>query len=546
MSVLTLSAAWRALQEHHKKMTAVHMRDLFAADPARCQKFSLRFEDILFDYSKNRITEETMVHLLALAEQAGLAEQIQAMFNGAKINNTEGRAVLHVALRNRSNRPILVDGRDVMPDVNRVLAKMETFSNAVRSGAWRGYTGLPITDIVNIGIGGSDLGPKMVVEALTPYTRRDLRAHFVSNVDGTDIAETLKKVQPETTLFLIASKTFTTQETMANAHTARAWFLEAAREETAVASHFAALSTNTEGVVAFGIDPANMFEFWDWVGGRYSLWSAIGLSIALAVGFDNFTALLTGAHKVDEYFRTAPFAQNIPVIMALLGVWYNNFFGAQSHAILPYDQYMQYFPAYFQQGDMESNGKSVTRVGAPVDYSTGPVIWGQPGTNGQHAFYQLIHQGTKLVPCDFLAPAQSHNPVGNHHTLLLSNFFAQPEALMKGKTAVEVRAELGDSSLSGDELEALVAAKTFAGNRPSNAFLFKRVTPETLGSLIALYEHKIFTQGVIWDINSFDQMGVELGKVLAKAILPELAGVGQVSSHDSSTNGLINAFKAMR
>ncbi len=546
MSVLTLSAAWRALQEHHKKMTAVHMRDLFAADPARCQKFSLRFEDILFDYSKNRITEETMVHLLALAEQAGLAEQIQAMFNGAKINNTEGRAVLHVALRNRSNRPILVDGRDVMPDVNRVLAKMETFSNAVRSGAWRGYTGLPITDIVNIGIGGSDLGPKMVVEALTPYTRRDLRAHFVSNVDGTDIAETLKKVQPETTLFLIASKTFTTQETMANAHTARAWFLEAAREETAVASHFAALSTNTEGVVAFGIDPANMFEFWDWVGGRYSLWSAIGLSIALAVGFDNFTALLTGAHKVDEYFRTAPFAQNIPVIMALLGVWYNNFFGAQSHAILPYDQYMQYFPAYFQQGDMESNGKSVTRVGAPVDYSTGPVIWGQPGTNGQHAFYQLIHQGTKLIPCDFLAPAQSHNPVGNHHTLLLSNFFAQPEALMKGKTAVEVRAELGDSSLSGDELEALVAAKTFAGNRPSNAFLFKRVTPETLGSLIALYEHKIFTQGVIWDINSFDQMGVELGKVLAKAILPELAGVGQVSSHDSSTNGLINAFKAMR
>ncbi|MGB5059215.1 MAG: glucose-6-phosphate isomerase [Candidatus Promineifilaceae bacterium] len=546
MSVLTLSAAWRALQEHHKKMTAVHMRDLFAADPARCQKFSLRFEDILFDYSKNRITEETMVHLLALAEQAGLAEQIQAMFNGAKINNTEGRAVLHVALRNRSNRPILVDGRDVMPDVNRVLAKMETFSNAVRSGAWRGYTGLPITDIVNIGIGGSDLGPKMVVEALTPYTRRDLRAHFVSNVDGTDIAETLKKVQPETTLFLIASKTFTTQETMANAHTARAWFLEAAREETAVASHFAALSTNTDGVVAFGIDPANMFEFWDWVGGRYSLWSAIGLSIALAVGFDNFTALLTGAHKVDEYFRTTPFAQNIPVIMALLGVWYNNFFGAQSHAILPYDQYMQYFPAYFQHGDMESNGKSVTRVGASVDYSTGPVIWGQPGTNGQHAFYQLIHQGTKLIPCDFLAPAQSHNPVGNHHTLLLSNFFAQPEALMRGKTAVEVRAELVDSSLSGDEMEALVAAKTFAGNRPSNAFLFKRVTPETLGSLIALYEHKIFTQGVIWDINSFDQMGVELGKVLAKAILPELAGVGQVSSHDSSTNGLINAFKAMR
>jgi len=373
-----------------------------------------------------------------------------------------------------------------------------------------------------------------------------LRAHFVSNVDGTDIAETLKKVQPETTLFLIASKTFTTQETMANAHTARAWFLEAAKEETAVASHFAALSTNTDGVVAFGIDPDNMFEFWDWVGGRYSLWSAIGLSIALAVGFDNFVALLTGAHKVDEHFRTAPFARNIPVIMALLGVWYNNFFDAQSHAILPYDQYMQHFPSYFQQGDMESNGKSVTRGGAPVDYSTGPVIWGQPGTNGQHAFYQLIHQGTKLIPCDFLAPAQSHNPVGNHHTLLLSNFFAQPEALMRGKTSVEVRAELGGSSVSSDALEALVAAKTFAGNRPSNAFLFKMLTPETLGSLIALYEHKIFTQGVIWNINSFDQMGVELGKVLAKAILPELAGAGQVSSHDSSTNGLINAFKAMR
>ncbi|MBP6470827.1 MAG: glucose-6-phosphate isomerase [Chloroflexi bacterium] len=546
MSVLTLSAAWRALQEHHKKMTAVHMRDLFAADPARFQKFSLRFDDILFDYSKNRITEETMVHLLALAEQAGLAEQIEAMFSGVKINNTEGRAVLHVALRNRSNRPILVDGRDVMPDVNRVLAKMEKFSAAVRSGAWRGYTGLPITDIVNIGIGGSDLGPKMVVEALTPYTRRDLRAHFVSNVDGTDIAETLQKVQPETTLFLIASKTFTTQETMANAHTARAWFLETAREETAVASHFAALSTNTNGVVAFGIDPDNMFEFWDWVGGRYSLWSAIGLSIALAVGFDNFAALLAGAHKVDEHFRTAPFARNMPVIMALLGVWYNNFFDAQSHAILPYDQYMQYFPSYFQQGDMESNGKSVARGGAPVDYSTGPVIWGQPGTNGQHAFYQLIHQGTKLIPCDFLAPAQSHNPVGNHHTLLLSNFFAQPEALMRGKTAVEVRAELSGSSLNSDELEALVAAKTFAGNRPSNAFLFKRVTPETLGSLIALYEHKIFAQGVIWNINSFDQMGVELGKVLAKAILPELAGASQVASHDSSTNGLINAFKAMR
>jgi glucose-6-phosphate isomerase len=546
MSTLTKSAAWRALQDDYKRMASTHMRDLFAADPARFNKYSLRFGEILFDYAKNRITDETLVHLLALAEQAGLAERIAAMFSGEKINNTEGRAVLHVALRNRSNRPILVDGRNVMPDVNQALAKMARFSEAVRSGVWRGYTGLPITDIVNIGIGGSDLGPKMVVEALTPYTRRDLRAHFVSNVDGTDIAETLKKVQPETTLFLIASKTFTTQETMANAHTARAWFLQAAQVETAVAQHFVALSTHATAVTAFGIDPDNMFEFWDWVGGRYSLWSAIGLSIALAVGYENFEKLLTGAHRADEHFRTAPFAQNIPVIMALLGVWYNNFFGAESHAILPYDQYLQYFPAYFQQGDMESNGKSVTRGGAPVDYSTGPIIWGQPGTNGQHAFYQLIHQGTKLIPCDFLAPAQSHNPLGDHHTLLLSNFFAQPEALMRGKTAVEVRAELANSHLSDEQLETLVAAKTFAGNRPSNAFLFKKLTPETLGSLIAFYEHKIFTQGVIWDVNSFDQMGVELGKVLAKAILPELRGAALVSSHDSSTNGLINAYKTMR
>ncbi len=546
MSTLTKSAAWRALQDDYKRMASTHMRDLFAADPARFNKYSLRFGEILFDYAKNRITDETLVHLLALAEQAGLAERIAAMFSGEKINNTEGRAVLHVALRNRSNRPILVDGRNVMPDVNQALAKMARFSEAVRSGVWRGYTGLPITDIVNIGIGGSDLGPKMVVEALTPYTRRDLRAHFVSNVDGTDIAETLKKVQPETTLFLIASKTFTTQETMANAHTARAWFLQAAQVETAVAQHFVALSTNATAVTAFGIDPDNMFEFWDWVGGRYSLWSAIGLSIALAVGYENFEKLLTGAHRADEHFRTAPFAQNIPVIMALLGVWYNNFFGAESHAILPYDQYLQYFPAYFQQGDMESNGKSVTRGGAPVDYSTGPIIWGQPGTNGQHAFYQLIHQGTKLIPCDFLAPAQSQNPLGDHHTLLLSNFFAQPEALMRGKTAVEVRAELANSHLSDEQLETLVAAKTFAGNRPSNAFLFKKLTPETLGSLIAFYEHKIFTQGVIWDVNSFDQMGVELGKVLAKAILPELRGAALVSSHDSSTNGLINAYKTMR
>ncbi len=546
MPTLTTSPAWKALQAHHAKINASHMRDLFAADPARFEKFSLTFQDILFDYSKNRITEETVSLLLALARQAGLKEMIAAMFKGEKINNTEDRAVLHVALRNRSNRPIFVDGQDVMPEVNAVLAKMKRFSEAVRHGRWRGYSGKTITDVVNIGIGGSDLGPKMVVEALTPYTRPDLHAHFVSNVDGTDIAETLKRVNPETTLFLIASKTFTTQETMANAHTARRWFLETAKEETAVAHHFAALSTNQEGVVAFGIDPQNMFAFWDWVGGRYSLWSAIGTSIALAIGFENFEKLLAGAHAVDEHFRAAPFAENIPVIMGLLGVWYNNFFGAESHAILPYDQYMKYFPMYFQQGDMESNGKQVTRQGEGVDYQTGPVIWGQPGTNGQHAFYQLIHQGTKLIPCDFLAPAQSQNPLGKHHTLLLSNFFAQPEALMKGKTAVSVRAELEKQGISGQQLDLLTAAKTFTGNRPSNSFLFRKLTPETLGSLIALYEHKIFTQGVIWNINSFDQMGVELGKVLAKAIAPELETDAEVTSHDSSTNGLINAFKHLR
>ncbi|MGD8466622.1 MAG: glucose-6-phosphate isomerase, partial [Anaerolineae bacterium] len=437
-------------------------------------------------------------------------------------------------------------GQDVMPGVNRVLAQMRRFSEAVRSGEWRGYTGRPISDIVNIGIGGSDLGPKMVVIALAPYIRADLRFHFVSNVDGTDIAETLKAVRPETTLFLIASKSFTTQETMTNAHTARCWFLDAAADERAVAKHFVAMSTNEEGVEAFGIDPRNMFEFWDWVGGRYSLWSAIGLSIALAIGMDRFEELLEGAHRVDQHFRTTPFDRNIPVIMGLLGIWYNNFFGAQSHAILPYDQYLARFPAYFQQGDMESNGKSVTKDGEPVEYSTGPIIWGEPGTNGQHAFYQLIHQGTKLIPCDFLAPAQSHNPIGDHHAILVSNFFAQTEALMRGKTTGEVRAELAGQGLSGEELERLVPAKTFAGNKPSNSFLFRKLTPKTLGALIALYEHKIFTQGVIWDINSFDQMGVELGKQLARTILPELDGEEAVQSHDASTNGLINYYKEIR
>ena len=547
MTTLTELPAWKALKAHYKKeMADGHMRDLFANDPDRFQRFSLRFNDILFDYSKNRITEKTMPLLFDLARQAKLSEAIEAMFTGQKINNTEGRAVLHVALRNRSNRPIYVDGQDVMPEVNRVLGKMRRFSETVRSGEWRGYTGQPIMDVVNIGIGGSDLGPKMVAKALTPYIKPGLRMHFVSNVDGTDLAETLKAVDPETTLFLVASKTFTTPETMTNADSARRWFLTAAKDETTVAKHFVALSTNREKVIQFGIDPENMFEFWDWVGGRYSTWSAIGLSVAIAIGMDNFEKFLSGAHEVDEYFRTTPFEQNIPVIMGLLGVWYNNFFGAESHAILPYDQYMEYFPAYFQQGDMESNGKSVTKNNEWVDYATGPIIWGQPGTNGQHAFYQLIHQGTKLIPCDFLAPAQTHNLLGEHHAILLSNFFAQTEALMKGKRTDEVRAELVAQGASGDLLETLVLAKTFQGNRPTNSFLFQKLTPETLGALIALYEHKIFTQGVIWNINSFDQMGVELGKQLAKAILPELTGSEPVANHDSSTNGLINYFKGIR
>jgi glucose-6-phosphate isomerase len=538
--------AWQALQKHQREMAEVRMRDLFAQDPQRFESFSLRAGDILFDYSKNRVTHETMRLLLDLARQANLAGKIEAMFTGQKYNNTEKRAVLHVALRNRSNRPILVDGQDVMPAVNAVLARMRAFSEAVRSGTWKGYTGKPITDIVNLGIGGSDLGPKMVCEALKPYGEPGLHVHFCSNVDGTDLVETLKLVNPETVLFLVASKTFTTQETMANAHSARSWFLAAARDEAAVARHFVAMSTNAKEVARFGIDAASMFELWDWVGGRYSLWSAVGLSIALTLGMDNFEALLTGAHRVDAHFRIAPFEENIPVIMALLGLWYNNFFGAQSQAILPYDQYLMHFPAYLQQGDMESNGKSVTREGEWVDYQTGPIIWGQPGTNGQHAFYQLIHQGTKLIPCDFLAAAQSQNPLGEHHTLLLSNYLAQTEALMKGRTPDEARAELMAEGYAGAELETLVAAKTFPGNRPTSSFLYPRLTPETLGSLIALYEHKIFAQGAIWDVNSFDQWGVELGKQLAKAILPELRGDARIESHDSSTNGLINTYKRYR
>jgi len=546
VSALTDSKAWRALTAHYEAIADKHMRELFAADAQRFDKFSLQFKDILLDYSKNRITEETMQLLLDLANQAELRTWIDRMFSGDPINITENRAVLHIALRNRSNHPILVDGEDVMPKVNAVLTKMRIFTEAVRGGSWRGHTGKVITDIVNIGIGGSDLGPLMVTEALKSYSKRDLKVHFVSNVDGTHMIETLRDLSPETTLFIVASKTFTTQETLTNAHTARAWLVQAAGDEAAVAKHFVALSTNTEAVAEFGIDTDNMFEFWDWVGGRYSLWSAIGLSIALSVGMDRFEELLGGAHEMDRHFQSAPFEQNLPVILGLLGIWYNNFFGAQTHAILPYDQYLHRFAAYFQQGDMESNGKRVNRNGDSVDYSTGPIIWGEPGTNGQHAFYQLIHQGTKLIPADFLAPIETHNPVGEHHPILLSNFFAQTEALMKGKTEAEARAELEAAGLGGDALEQLLAHKVFEGNRPTNSLLFRKLTPTTLGALIALYEHKIFVQGICWNINSFDQWGVELGKQLAKAILPELAGQQPVTSHDCSTNGLINFYKSHR
>ncbi len=540
------SDIWRALIANHREMENVTMRNMFEKDSQRFEMFSAQVGEIIFDYSKNRISQKTMDLLFELANEAGLQGRIEAMFSGVKINITEGRAVLHTALRNRSNSPVLVDGQDVMPEINRVLEKMRSFSESIRSGDWKGYTGKSITDVVNIGIGGSDLGPKMVCEALKPYGKPGMRVHFVSNVDGTDLAETLKILNSETVLFLIASKTFTTQETMTNAHSARDWFLSHAKNPEFVAKHFVAMSTNTVEVRKFGIDPDNMFEFWDWVGGRYSLWSAIGLSIAIYLGMDRFEELLGGAYKVDLHFRTTPFEKNIPVIMGLLGIWYINFFGAESHAILPYDQYMVHFPAYFQQGDMESNGKSVTRIGKWVNYATGPVIWGQPGTNGQHAFYQLIHQGTRLIPCDFLAAVHSQNPMGEHQTILLSNFLAQTEALMKGKNAEEARAELDGQGYSGVQLEVLVASRTFPGNRPTNSFLYPKLTPEVLGMLIALYEHKIFTQGVIWNINSFDQMGVELGKVLAKKILPELESDQTVNSHDSSTNGLIRTIKKLK
>jgi glucose-6-phosphate isomerase len=537
---------WKKLEQHHKAIAPLQMRDLFAKDPKRFETFSLRLGDLLLDYSKNRITAETMDLLRALAREAGVEAMRDKMFAGEPINLTEGRAVLHTALRNFSSRPIHVSGNDVMPDVRAALNHMAAFSESVRSGDWKGYTGKPIRAIVNIGIGGSDLGPVMVTEALRPYRRDDLDLHFVSNVDGSHIAEVLKRVDPETTLFLVASKTFTTQETMANAHSARAWFLGHAKDEKHIAKHFVALSTNAQEVAKFGIATENMFVFWDWVGGRYSLWSSIGLSIALGIGFDNFRALLEGAHEMDEHFRTAPLDQNLPVTLALLGVWYNNFFGAETHAILPYDQYLSRFPAYFQQGDMESNGKRVTRDGKVIDYQTGPVIWGEPGTNGQHAFYQLLHQGTKLVPSDFLASVDTHNPIGEHHTLLLANFLAQTEALMTGKTEAEARAELEAAGMKGDALAALLPHKVFPGNRPTNSLLYQKLDPRTLGKLIALYEHKIFVQGIIWNVNSYDQWGVELGKKLANAILPELRASGDVSSHDASTNGLINEIKQRR
>ena len=553
MSSLAESAAWKALEAHYSVMKDVQMKDLFSQDAERFNKFSVKFEDILLDYSKNRIDQETMDKLFALADQQDVIGMAKKMYSGEKINSTEGRAVLHIALRNQSNTPIMVDGKDVMPEINETLARIKTFTESVRSGEWKGHTGKSIDTIVDIGIGGSDLGPVMVCEALKPYCKRDLKMHFCSNVDGTHIAEILKSCDAETTLFLIASKTFTTQETMTNAGTAKKWVLDAfGGDSSSIAKHFAALSTNAKSVSEFGIDTKNMFGFWDFVGGRYSLWSAIGTSIALAIGFDNWMEMHAGAHAVDQHFVSAPAKENVPMILGLLGIWYNNFFGAESVAILPYDQYMHRFAAYFQQGDMESNGKYIDKEGKKVSVQTGPIIWGEPGTNGQHAFYQLIHQGTKMVPCDFLAPIQSHNdlpkaigaPV-DHHPILLSNYFAQTEAMAFGKDAATVRSEL-EGKMDTDALEALVPHKVFEGNRPSNSFLFKQLTPRTLGSLIAIYEMKIFTQGAVWNINSFDQWGVELGKQLAKAILPELTADGDVTSHDSSTNGLINYYKANR
>lgn len=542
----TETAAWKALLNHHTEMKKVQMKDLFAQDPKRFKKMSLQLKDIYFDYSKNIITDKTLELLLQLTEDCKVKAAMKAMFAGEKINETEDRAVMHIALRDFTNNPITVGGKDIMPEVREARQKMKSFCSKIHSGEWKGYTGKRITDIVNIGIGGSDLGPEMVTESLRPYWIEGMQAHFVSNVDGTQIVETLKNLNPEQTLFTIASKTFTTQETMTNAHTARDWFLASAKEKKYVAKHFVALSTNAEGVKDFGIAPENMFVFWDWVGGRESLWSSIGLSIALMIGYDNFEQLLKGAEATDQHFRTTEFQENIPVIMALIGVWYTNFFGSETEAIFPYDQYMHRFPSYFQQGNMESNGKFTDRNGEVVTYSTGPVVWGAPGTNGQHAFYQLIHQGTHVIPCDFIAPAISHNPIGNHHAILLSNFFAQTEALMNGKDAKEVTEELKNSTMEKSKIKNLIPFKVFEGNKPTNSFLLKKITPFSLGSLIALYEHKIFVQGIIWNIFSFDQWGVELGKQLAKNVLPELRGDESVESHDASTNGLINVYKEFR
>ena len=538
--------AWQLLKEEQAIMQAIPVRALFEKNPARFQQFSIKLGEILFDYSKNRISERTLQLLQQLADECKVTTARNAMFAGELINQTENRAVLHTALRHFGKEPVMTGGENVMPAVKKVRQKMKKFCNAVHDGTHRGYTGKRIRYIVNVGIGGSDLGPLMVTEALKPFQVKGIETFFVSNIDGTHITEVLKKVEPERTLFLIASKTFTTQETMTNAHTARAWFLKKAKDETHIAKHFVALSTNEKEVVKFGIDKKNMFEFWDWVGGRYSLWSAIGLSIALGIGYNHFEELLKGAYSADQHFKEAEPENNIPVIMALLGIWYVNFFGAQSEAILPYDQYMHRFAAYFQQGNMESNGKSVDRQGRPVAYATGPVIWGEPGTNGQHAFYQLIHQGTPLIPCDFIAPALSHNPVGDHHVKLLANFFAQTEALMNGKTEEEAKAELKAQGLSDQEINKLAPFKVFNGNKPSNSFLVRKITPYTLGQLIALYEHKIFVQGIIWNIFSFDQWGVELGKQLAGKVLPELQTSDPVTSHDGSTNGLINAWKAFK
>lgn len=540
------TAAWKKLQEHYKEIKQVSLQELFENDPKRFDKFSCCTKDLVLDYSKNRITQKTMGLLVDLAKECQLEKCRSLFFSGAAINATEHRAVLHTALRNFSSQPIYVEGKNVMPEVKKVLRQMKSFCESIHNGKHRGYSGKRIKYIVNIGIGGSDLGPLMVTEALKPYWKKGVETYFVSNIDGSHIAETLKKVNAEETLFLIASKTFTTQETMTNAFTARNWFLKKAKKESHIAKHFVALSTNEKEVLRFGIDSKNMFAFWDWVGGRYSLWSAIGLSISLTIGFKAFSDLLKGAHHIDKHFREAPLKENMPVILALLGIWYTNFFGAQTEAILPYDQYLHRFPAYFQQGNMESNGKQTDRSGKPVQYATGPIIWGEPGTNGQHAFYQLIHQGTPLIPCDFIAAAQSQNPIGDHHEKLMSNFFAQTEALLNGKSAPQVKEELRKQGLSPQEIKKLTPFKVFEGNKPTNSILVKKLTPFALGELIALYEHKIFTQGVIWNIYSFDQWGVELGKQLANKILPELLDNKPIKSHDSSTNGLINAYKRMR